>query len=42
LMNFMTYSDGSNDLKQISKMINKNYFATSKIYRFLLKKKLIN
>jgi aminopeptidase-like protein len=42
IMNFLTYSDGSNDLKDISKLIRVNFLKTKKIYFFLLKKKLLN
>ena len=41
LMNFLTYSDGKNDLKNISKLIKKNYHQTKKIYKILLKEKLL-
>ena len=41
LMNFLTYSDGKNDLKNISKLIKKNYPQTKKIYKLLLKEKLL-
>jgi aminopeptidase-like protein len=41
IMNFIAYSDGKNDLKKISRLINKSYLTTSKIYKILLKKKII-
>ena len=41
IMNFLTYSDGNNDLRNISKLIRINYFQTKKIYQLLLKKKLL-
>jgi aminopeptidase-like protein len=40
-MNFLIYSDGKNDLKKISGLIKLNYSKTYKIYKLLLKKKLI-
>jgi aminopeptidase-like protein len=40
-MNFITYSDGKNDLQSISKYIKKNYSTTKKIYKFLKIKKII-
>ena len=40
-MNFITYSDGRNDLKTISKYIKKSYSYTQKIYKFLNSKKLV-
>jgi aminopeptidase-like protein len=40
-MNFLIYSDGKNDLKKISSLIKLNYSKTYKIYKLLLKKKLI-
>ena len=42
IMNFLTYSDGNNDLKDISKLIRVNFLKTKKIYFFLLKKKILN
>lgn len=41
IMNFLTYSDGNNDLKNISKLIRINYSRVKKIYKFLLKKNLL-
>jgi len=41
LMNFLQYSDGKNDLNKISKMIKLKYREVLKIYRLLLKEKLI-
>ena len=41
IMNFLTYSDGNNDLRNISKLIRINYFQNKKIYQLLLKKKLL-
>ena len=41
IMNFLVYSDGSNDLNSISKYLGKSIKETNKIYNFLLKKKLI-
>jgi aminopeptidase-like protein len=40
-MNFISYSDGTNDLKTISKYIEKNYSTTKKIYKILKVKKLV-
>jgi len=40
-MNFLTYSDGKNDLKKISKLIKLDYYSTKNIHKFLLKKKLL-
>jgi aminopeptidase-like protein len=40
-MNFITYSDGKNDLQTISKYIEKNYSTTKKIYKILKIKKLV-
>jgi aminopeptidase-like protein len=42
IMNFLTYSDGKNDLESISKFIKIDYKKTNKIYNFLLKKKIIS
>tara|TARA_Y100000590_G_scaffold469438_1_gene656999 strand:+ start:7074 stop:8345 length:1272 start_codon:yes stop_codon:yes gene_type:complete len=41
IMNFISYSDGKNDLKKISELINLPLNKVKKIYNFLLKKKLI-
>ncbi len=41
LMNFLQYCDGKNDLKQISKLIGTSILNTEKIYKILLKNKLI-
>jgi aminopeptidase-like protein len=41
IMNFITYSDGNNDLKNISKLIRINYSKTKEIYKLLLKIKLL-
>jgi aminopeptidase-like protein len=41
IMNFLAYSDGKNDIENISKYINKSYLATNKIYNFLIKNNLI-
>jgi aminopeptidase-like protein len=41
IMNFLTYSDGKNELFTISKYIKKKYSATKKIYKLLKTKKLI-
>jgi aminopeptidase-like protein len=40
-MNFLTYSDGKNDLKKISSLIKLNYSKTYTIYKLLLKKNLL-
>ena len=40
-LDFLQYADGSNNLKQISNLINTNYKETKKIYLILKKKKLI-
>jgi aminopeptidase-like protein len=42
IMNFLTYADGKNDLKAISKYIKKKYSTTKKIYKLLKIKKLIS
>ena len=42
IMNFITFSDGKNDLKEISKLIKLSFLKTKKIYFFLLKKKLLD
>lgn len=41
IMNFISYSDGKNDLQTISKYIKRNYSTTNKIYKFLKIKKII-
>jgi aminopeptidase-like protein len=41
LMDFLIYADGKNDLKKISKYIKLNYNKTLRIYKFLLKKNLL-
>jgi aminopeptidase-like protein len=41
-MNFITYSDGRNDLTTISKYIKKSFSYTQKIYKFLNYKKLVD
>jgi aminopeptidase-like protein len=41
VMNFLVYSDGTNDLESISKHLRKSYKYIYKIYNFLIKKKLI-
>ena len=41
LMNFLQYSDGANNLKQISKLIKIDYKKTKDIYLFLKSKKLV-
>lgn len=41
LMNFITYSDGKNDLETISKIIKINLTQTKKIYNLLKDKKII-
>ena len=41
ILDFLQYADGSNNLKQISNLINSNYKETIKIYFLLKKKKLI-
>ena len=41
IMNFLQFSDGKNDLKDISKMINLNFKKTTYIYQMLKNKKLI-
>ena len=40
-LDFLQYSDGNISLQQISKIINLNYNQTKKIYKVLLKKKLV-
>ena len=41
LLNFLTYSDGSNDLNDISKYICRNISETKKILKILLKNNLV-
>ena len=41
IMDFLQYSDGKHDLKDLSKLIKVNLTKVSKIYRFLLKRKII-
>ena len=41
-MDFMQYSDGTNSLYQISRLIKKNFLFTKKIYFTLLKKNIIS
>lgn len=41
IMNFLQYSDGKNDLENISKKINCNLNETKNIYKILKKKKLV-
>jgi aminopeptidase-like protein len=41
IMNFLTYSDGKNDLEKISSCIKKKYSYCYSLYKFLKKKKLI-
>lgn len=41
LMDFLQYSDGRTNLKEISKKIKVNYAATEKIYKLLIKKGVI-
>lgn len=41
IMNFLTYSDGKNDLEKISSYIKKNYSYCYNLYKFLKKKNLI-
>ena len=42
IMNFLTYSDGKNDLADISKFIQTDYLKTKNLYKFLKNKNLIN
>ena len=42
IMNFLQYSDGSNDLKEISKLIKCTFNKTKKIFHLLKKNDLIN
>lgn len=41
IMNFLQYSDGKNDLMEISKIIKLDYKSTFKIYKILKDKKLL-
>ena len=41
IINFLNYSDGKNNLNMISKIIKINLNKTKKIYRELIKNKLI-
>ena len=41
ILDFLQYSDGKNDLKDISKLINLNYKKTHKIYKLLKNKRII-
>ena len=41
LLNFLQYADGTNDLRKISNLIKLNYSETFKIYKILIKNKLI-
>ena len=41
IMDFIQYSDGQNDLLEISKMIKLNYKKTFQIYKLLKKKKIL-
>ena len=41
-MNFLQYADGKNDLADISNFIKLSFGQTSKIFKILLKKKLIS
>ena len=41
ILDFLQYSDVKNDLEEISKLVNKNYNEVKKIYKILIKKKLI-
>jgi hypothetical protein len=41
ILNFMQFADGTNDLKSISKLIFVPYLKTKKIFRILLKEKLV-
>ena len=40
-MNFLQYADGKNNLDDIREKINLNTFETKKIYKILMKNKLI-
>lgn len=41
LLDFLQYSDGKNDIFQISKYIKSTFNETKKIYKILLKEKLL-
>jgi len=41
ILDFLQYADGSNDIKQISKLIKLNFNESKKLYFFLKKKNLI-
>ena len=41
ILNFLSYSDGKNDLISIAEKIQLNYIQTERIHRMLIKKKLI-
>jgi aminopeptidase-like protein len=41
-LNFLQYADGKNDLADISNFIKLSFKQTSKIFKILLKKKLIS
>jgi aminopeptidase-like protein len=41
IMNFLQYSDGNNNLMEISKIIKLDYKSTFKIYKILKDKKLL-
>ncbi len=41
ILHFLQYSDGKNDLKKISSLINLDFIKTKKIYNFLIKNKLL-
>ena len=40
-MDFLQYADGRNSLKEISKIINLSFANSKKIFKTLLKKKLV-
>ena len=42
IMNFLQYSNGKNDLEDISKKINCNFNETKNIYKVLRQKKIVN
>ena len=42
LLNFLQFADGTNDLNKISKSIRLSYKETYKIYKILIKNKLIS
>ena len=41
ILNFLSYSDGKNDLISIAEKIQLNYNQTEKIYKILIKKKIL-